>query len=246
MVAVALRDSDSALRLSIRPEFLLDLPLAEALVEYADGLSADADAYTEAPVGSAYRSVLVGRGWQLDPDPWVALYRPLTAKDAALDDPADRGVSATLRTDRDVADRVAVQRSAFAGSTFTVERWRSMAAGPAYDSRYEFLRRTVDGAPVAAATGWFGGTGKCAILEPVGTHADHRGAGHGRAVSLAVTAALARDGASGVTVWTPASNAAAIHTYESCGLKQVEVARAMLRPRALGDELRDGHGGVSR
>jgi GNAT superfamily N-acetyltransferase len=247
IVAVALRDSDSALRLSIRPDHLLNVPLAEALVEYVDGLPDDADAYTDAPVGSAYRSLLVDQGWQLDPDPWVALYRPLTGNGApSLDDPTDGGLSFPLATDEDIADRVAVQRSAFAGSTFTVERWRSMAGGPAYNARYELLRRNHDGAPVAAATGWFGGTGKCAILEPVGTHADHRGAGHGKAISLAVIAALASDGASGVTVWTPASNSAAIRTYESCGLGRIEVAHAMLRPRVSGDDVRDGHGGVGR
>lgn len=143
-----------------------------------------------------------------------------------------------LRSEEDIVDRVAVQRSAFTGSTFTVQRWHSMAAGQGFDLRYEYLRRLRDGTPVAAATGWSAGPGKCAILEPVGAAPDQRGAGHGKAVSLAVMGALARDGAGGVSVSTPALNEAAIRAYESCGLRQIEVARAMMQPGRSTDEAR--------
>jgi len=43
-------------------------------------------------------------------------------------------------------------------------------------------------------------------------------------------AALARAGASGVKVFTPASNAAALATYESCGMRHVDWATALVRP----------------
>jgi hypothetical protein len=55
------------------------------------------------------------------------------------------------------------------------------------------------------------------------------GKGHGKAISIAVIAGLARAGASGVAVWTPASNVAAVKTYEACGLRQVELATSMRR-----------------
>jgi GNAT superfamily N-acetyltransferase len=226
LVAVAVWDSPAAFRPRTRLDRVHDVGVASALLEYVEAMPRDAPAFTEAAGGSAFRALLSGGGWQLDPDPWVVLYRPLTRSDAGVDDP----LTTTLRNDEDVADRVAVQRAAFARSTFTVERWHQMAAGPGFDPAFEFLRRTGDGTPVAAATGWSAGPAKCAILEPVGADPAHSGAGHGRAVSQAVIGALARGGASGVTVATPASNTAAVRTYESCGLRQVEVTRGMMRP----------------
>lgn len=231
LVAVALADSPTVLRPQVHPDRVHDLRVAGALLEYVEAMPGDAPAYTDAASASAFRSLLSGAGWQLDPDPWVVLYRALTPADGRLDDP----LCAILRTEADVADRVAVQRAAFAGSTFTVQRWHQMAAGPGFHPAHEYLRRSPDGVPVAAATGWSAGPGKCAILEPVGAHPQHSGAGHGKAVSMAAIAALARGGASGVTVHTPASNTTAVRAYESCGLRQVEVIRAMSRPaRAQG------------
>jgi ribosomal protein S18 acetylase RimI-like enzyme len=127
---------------------------------------------------------------------------------------------------------VEVQRSAFApGSTFTVDRWEQMRTGPTYDPRFEIVTWTPDGQPAAAATGWFAGVGRCAILEPVGTHRDHQGRGYGRRVNLAVMAALARAGADGVRVHTPGSNTAAVRTYRACGLREATVTTALARPR---------------
>ena len=82
---------------------------------------------------------------------------------------------------------------------------------------------------MSAATAWSAGPGTCAILEPVGTHADHRGGGHGRRVVLAALGALARAGASGVTVHTPASNRTAVAAYESCGLRPLQSTEALVR-----------------
>ena len=102
--------------------------------------------------------------------------------------------------------------------------------GPARrDARFELVTWTPDGQPAAAATGWFAGPGRTAILEPVGTHADHQRRGYGRRVNLGVLAALARAGASAVRVHTPASNRAAVAAYEACGLRQVDVTTAVTR-----------------
>lgn len=225
VVAVAVADEPEVLRPEVRPDRVHDLAVARALLELVDAIPASSAAYADAASGSAFRTLLSAAGWDLDPDPWVVLYRRLSSVDGEHVDPG----SQTLSSDEDVADRVAVQRSAFVRSTFTVQRWHQMAAGPGFDPAYEFLRRNEQGQPVAAATGWSAGRGKCAILEPVGTSPDFTRAGHGKAVSLAVIAALARGGASGVTVHTPQSNAAAVRTYESCGLRQVELTRAMTR-----------------
>jgi GNAT superfamily N-acetyltransferase len=226
-VAVLMLDGP-ALRSSIRPDSVHDLKLAELLVEQAEALPSDNAPVADAQFGSTMRSLLSARGWRLDPSAWVVLYRPLTAADGRHTDE----LCTTLGGEADVADRVEVQRAAFERSTFTVARWHQMAAGPTYDPRLEWLRRTVDGEPAAGATGWSAGPGKCGLLEPVGTHPRHRGAGHGVAVSMAAIAALARLGASGVTVITPADNTAAVRTYEACGLRPVEYSFDMVRDAA--------------
>jgi len=224
-VAVGLLEG-STFRPTIRPDRIHDRDVAAALAGVLQGLPADAEAYTDAGSESVFRALLSADGWAIDPDPWVLLYRPLATADGDHDDPLSR----PLKSDADIADRVQVQRSAFARSTFTVARWRQMAAGPGFDPAFDFLRRDDDGTPVAAATGWMAGAGRAAILEPVGTDRAHGRRGHGRAVSMAVISALARAGASGVTVCTPASNRAAVATYESCGLRQVELMHALRRP----------------
>jgi GNAT superfamily N-acetyltransferase len=215
---------DVVLRTAVAPGHDRSAELAEAMAAVMPEFG-----YVDALGGTAVRRLLLERGWSVDPDPWVLLYRELGPDDAALADPATRPVGG----EADVVARTAVQRSAFApGSTFQPELWHRMAAGPTYDRRFDQVTWTPEGEAAAAATGWFAGAGRCAILEPVGTHADHRRAGYGRRVSLAVMAALARAGASGVRVHTPAANTAAVKAYESCGLRQVDWTTALVRPGA--------------
>jgi GNAT superfamily N-acetyltransferase len=130
-----------------------------------------------------------------------------------------------------VADRVLVQRSAFAKSTFTVERWHTMKRSPAGRLAVEALVRTPAGEPAAAATGWFAGVGRCGLLEPVGTHPDHRGHGYGRDAVLGASAALVDRGASAVAVVTLSSNDAAVALYRSAGFTVVRENRDWVRPR---------------
>ncbi len=231
-VAVGLAEGE-VLRTAVDPDLDRDDELAEALAGCFVGFG-----YVDALGGSAVRRLLVGRGWGVDPDPWVLLHRELTEADATRADPDTR----PLDGEAEVAARVAVQRSAFApGSTFTAERWHQMTTGPTYDPRFEMVTWTPDGQPAAAATGWFAGPGRCAILEPVGTHADHRRQGYGTRANLGVMAALARAGASAVRVATPASNTAAVAAYESCGLRHVEWSTALVRPEPRGQDAPTRH-----
>ena len=220
-LAVGLAE-DVVLRTAVAPAHDQSPELAEALADVMREFE-----YVDALGGSAVRRLLLERGWSVDPDPWVLLHKDLGADDAAVEDAGSR----VLDGEADVEARTAVQRSAFApGSTFWPEYWLRMAEGPTYDPRFEMVTWTSDGRPAAAATGWYAGPGRCAILEPVGTHADHRRAGYGRRVNLAVMAALARAGASGVRVHTPASNIAAVKAYEACGMRHVDWTTALVRP----------------
>ena len=175
------------------------------------------------PTAARWRAELAGRGWGLDLDPWVHLWRGLGADDANRQ---VRGVG-PVAGPADVADRVAVQRSAFEGSTFTEARWAQMTGSTAYDPGLDLLARDEAGTPVAALTAWSAGEGRCALVEPVATAAGHTRQGHGRRLLEGAAAALARVGASGVAVWTPASNVAAVSAYRSAGFSAIGVAAAM-------------------
>jgi hypothetical protein len=217
---------DVVLRTAVAPAHDRSAELAEALA----GVMVEFE-YVDALGGSAVRRLLLERGWSVDPDPWVLLYRELGPEDARRTDPDTRPVE----DESEVLARTAVQRSAFApGSTFQPELWHRMADGPTYDRRFDQITWTPDGEAAAAATGWFAGVGRCAILEPVGTHADHRRRGYGRRVNLGVMAALARAGASAVRVQTPAANAGAVKAYEACGLRHVDWVTALVRPGGAG------------
>ena len=215
----------------LSPTQVFDAEVAQAVAEAVDAVEGD-EVFSDADPGTPFRAALAARGWGTEPESWVCLYRPLTAADARFDDPLTAPTSTSgVPDDAAVAERVAVQRSAFAGSTFTVEAWRRMAAAPAFDPSLDLLRRTPSGEPAAACTAWSSRPGACAILEPVGTHSDHQGRGHGKAVVLAAVAALAKAGASGVCVHTPTDNAAAVAAYVSCGLRPVSYDHAMVRRR---------------
>lgn len=209
--AVALLDGP-VLRLAHAPD-LTDVQ-GEALADDVADMTAGREAWCDVPPAGPLRDALRSRGFADEPDdPWPVLVRNLSGPTPSAD------VSTGPVAEADAPDRVAVQRSAFDGSTFTVERWRRLVASPAGGRMVEALVRAGGGVPAAAATGWFAGPGRCALLEPVATHPDQRGAGHGRAVVDAVCAGLAARGASAVAVVTPASNVAAVALYRSAGFE---------------------------
>lgn len=169
--------------------------------------------------GRALGARLEAAGWTAV-DPWPVYYR-LTEHGHGPADPGVRPVGG----DDDVVGRVAAQRAAFRGSTFTVESWHRVAASPAYDPSCDLLIRDRSERVVAAATGWLSRPAACALLEPVGVVPEHQGRGYGRRIVLAACRALAGAGASGVRVLPDESNAGVVAFYRSCGFRPVEPAR---------------------
>ena len=222
LVAAALIEGPAA-RPRIAPGSLDDPEVCGALADVLDALPA-AEVWSDAQPGSLLRTLLVARGWQLDPDLWVALHVDLTRVQV----PTVAGVD---ETGHDIDDRVTVQRNGFEGSTFTAEAWQRMASGPAFDPALDLVARDEDGTPVAGATAWSAGPGRCGVLEPVATHRDHRGRGHGRRIVRAALARLQRAGASGAGVCTPGTNTAANGLYASAGMRPVETLQALTRRR---------------
>ncbi|MFE6777454.1 GNAT family N-acetyltransferase [Streptomyces sp. NPDC057702] len=227
VLAVGLLDGPTLLRLTVAPEARRDEELARRLVADAvdpgRGVLPAGPVSVEAPHDALVREVLAEAGWQAD-EPWTLLRRDLTAP---VPDPGVR--IETVGPER-VSARTAVQRAAFGTSTFTDDRWHAMADGPPYADARCLLAYDERGEAVATVTVWSAGPGRPGLLEPMGVHPDHRGHGHGRAITLAAAATLRELGSSSALVGTPLSNAAAVATYTSAGFRQGPAVPDLSRP----------------
>jgi GNAT superfamily N-acetyltransferase len=206
------------LRLTIAPEARQDEELAKQLVvdlgEPARGVLAERPSYVETPGDALVRDLLSDAGWKPDA-PWTPLRRELA------DPVADPGVRVEVVGPERTHERTAVQRAAFDSSTFTDERWHTMAAGPAYADARCLVAYDDEGTPVAAITVWSAGPGRPGLVEPMGVHRDHRGHGYGTAISLAGAAALRELGSSSAIVCTPSSNVGGVATYVAAGFERL-------------------------
>lgn len=225
--AILLNDTDDHWWFAIDPALLVDWPLAEAIAAWVDEATGALRVAIDGPHPQAvWRQAIARRGFTATLDEvYVHFWQPLSAADA-IEVP---GVDWT-RTDADIADRVRVQRDSFANSTFTVERWHAMAAGPTFRRELDLLARTETGEAASALTAWFAGEGRCGMIEPLGTHPDFRQQGHGRRVLRAACATLAGMGANGVTVITYFDSPAAVRVYLSAGFRALDTLTAMARP----------------
>ncbi|MEV3857411.1 GNAT family N-acetyltransferase [Streptomyces sp. NPDC050095] len=227
IIAVGYLDGPDVLRLTTAPDLRQDEALARQLLADLDdpgrGVLPPGQVGLEIPDGALLREVLVEAGWNLD-EPWTPLRRDLA------EPVEDSGLRIEVAGPRTAGTRAAVHRSAFDSPKFTEEVWHVLAAGPVYaDARCLIGYDDQDNA-VAAATVWSAGPGRPGLLEPMGVHADHRGHGHGTAISVAAAAALREMGASSALVATPSSNTAAVATYRAAGYEpspeRLDVVRA--------------------
>ncbi|MCG7526189.1 GNAT family N-acetyltransferase [Streptomyces sp. OfavH-34-F] len=214
IVAVGYLDAPDVLRLTTSPDVRQDGALARRMLADLEdperGVLPPGKVGVEIPDGALLREVLLEAGWNPD-EPWTPLHRDLA------EPVPDSGLRIEVAGPETAGVRTAVHRSAFGSPRFTEKIWHVLAAGPVYaDARCLIGYDARDNA-VAAATVWSAGPGRPGLLEPVGVHADHRGRGHGTAISLAAAATLRELGASSALVSTPTSNTAAVATYKAAG-----------------------------
>ena len=126
--------------------------------------------------------------------------------------------TATVASLDEVAEAVASWQP---NSTFTLERWHTMAAASPYRRARCLVGYDAHETAVAIVTVWSAGRGRPGLLEPLGVHRDHRGHGYGTAISLAAAAALREMGASSATVCTPSSNVGGVAAYASAGFRKL-------------------------
>ncbi|MFF0312762.1 GNAT family N-acetyltransferase [Streptosporangium sp. NPDC004379] len=222
ILAAGLLDGPGLLRLAIAPDAQRDENLARRLVEDVTeperGVLPGGRADIEAPMDALVQDLLAERGWDLD-EPWTPLRRDLTEP---VEDPGARiEVIGPERADV----WATVLRASFDGSTFTEDRWHAMAAGPAYADARCLVAHDDRGNAVAAVTVWSAGPGRSGLLEPMGVHREHRGRGHGTAITLAAAAALREMGSPSAVVCTPSANVGAVATYVSAGFERLPEVR---------------------
>jgi ribosomal protein S18 acetylase RimI-like enzyme len=227
LLAVGLVDSPEVLRLAVDPAVQDDDAFCRDLVGTLTGRDADVlvrdDARVEVRFGGALRGLLVEAGWS-DDEPWTPLRLDLA------EPVPDPGCRVDVVGPDLAGERVAVHRSTWPASTFTEDGWHAMAAGPAHAHARCLLVRDDEGRSVAATTVWSAGPGRPGLIEPLGVRAEHRGRGHGRAVTLAAAAALRELGASSVTVCTPSANTVGVAAYLSAGFERLPDTPDLRRP----------------
>ena len=227
LLALGLLDGpDGLLRLGIDPDQLDNEALARQVsADITDpdrgGLPAG-EAVVEARGASALQRVMLADGWELD-EPWTPLH-------CDLNDPVpDTLVAQTgLRVETIGPNRAAawmeVHWSAFRGTAFgeaeraeVVDWWTTMIDGPFAEQGRSVAALDSEGRMVAIAGVWSAGRGRPGLIEPMGTHRDHRGKGYGAAICQAAGFALREMGASSAIVCAQSSNVGAVATYASAG-----------------------------
>ena len=231
LAAIGFLDGPALIRMAIDPAADDDAALAaQVLSDLADparGVLPAGEASVEARSGTAFRALLHRQGW-VDDEPWMPLRRDLT------EPVADSGLRVETVGPHLVRDWLEVVRAAFGTPPSDPERWHTMAGSTLFQERGRCLiGYDPGGDPVAAVAVWSAGRGRPGLLEPMGVHSDHRGRGHGTAITVAAAAALRAMGSSSALVATPGSNEAAVSTYASAGFQR-EAAVADFRRKLTG------------
>lgn len=226
VVAVGLLDGPALVRLTTAPDAHRDEALARQLeADVTDpqrGVLPAGKVAVEAPTGALIHDLLGDDGWNVD-EPWTPLRCDFTGP---ITDP---GMRMDVIGPEKAAQWATVIRASFDRSTFTDDRWRTMAAGLPYADARCLLGYDGQGNAVAAVAVWSAGPGKPGLLEPMGVHRDHRGHGYGRAITVAAAAALAQLGSSSALVCTSSSNTGGVATYESAGFQPLPQRRDRYR-----------------
>lgn len=250
LLALGLLDGpDGLLRLGMDPDLREDEALARQMcADIADPESGGlpvGEAVVEARGASALQRVMLASGWQLD-EPWTPLHYDL------VEPVADTLITRTdLRIEAIGPDRadewMQVHWSAFRGTAFgeseraeVVDWWTTMMDGPFAERGRSIAGLDPDGRMVAIAGVWSAGPGRPGLIEPMGTHHDHRGKGYGAAICEAASSALRRMEASSAIVCAESSNTGAVATYAAAGfVSHPPVADLVRQDTAWGAHVND-------
>lgn len=228
ILAIGLLDAPDLLRLAIAPPAQQDMGLAHDLTQQLEvrGSGAPLAHVTsiELPTGALLRELLERRGW-CPGEEWAPLRWDLGP---GVPDP---GMRIEVVGPELARTRAELQRASFEGSTFTAQRWRTMASGPTYRHARCLLAVDDHGEAVATTTVWSAGAGRAGLIEPLDVAAAHRGRGYGTAITRAAATMLRVLGASSALVCTQSANTAAVAAYCSAGFTAQPIRRDLVRER---------------
>lgn len=230
ILAVGLLDGADLLRLTVAPDLHRNEELTQRLVaDIGDpelGVLGPGRVAVETPTGTLVHDLLGEIGWKID-EPWTPLRRDLTAP---VPDP---GLRIEVVGPEQAAVWTAVLRAAFGGVPLTPQtadrRWRAMTDGDPYADARSLVGYDDQDNAVAAVTVWSAGPGLPGLLEPMGAHPEHRGHGHGTAITLAAAAALKDMGSCSADVCTPSANVGGVATYRAAGFQVLPERRDRYR-----------------
>ena len=117
----------------------------------------------------------------------------------------------------DVAERVAVHRDAWVGSSWTIERYQALRAADAYDEALDLVVEDAAGRFAACCICWADQASRSGHFEPVGTRPEYRGQGLTRELVREGFRHLAKRSMETAHTETPGFNAPARALYESSG-----------------------------
>jgi ribosomal protein S18 acetylase RimI-like enzyme len=133
----------------------------------------------------------------------------------------------------DEASAVAEVHAASFGSTWTPELYRKVMQSPGYAAEREFVVEAADGTFAAFTVTWHDQVNRTGLLEPVGTHPDHRRRGLGKALVLFAMRKMAAEGMKFATVVNEGKNEAARQLYRACGFKPWHILDGFAKPLQL-------------
>jgi ribosomal protein S18 acetylase RimI-like enzyme len=186
-------------------------------------------------VGDAFRcdlariTLLTDMGWTRDDDPPYIINR---ARITGIPEPEvpDGYTIRPVTGVEEVAAVTAVHQGAFPGAGWTEELYRHVMESPGYDAARELVAEAADCTFAAFAVTWYDELNRTGLMEGVGTHADHRQIGLGRAIVRFAAHHMAANGMEYATVANSESNTASSALYRSAGFEPWQVIDGYVKP----------------
>ncbi|HRA47167.1 MAG TPA: GNAT family N-acetyltransferase [Thermomicrobiales bacterium] len=126
----------------------------------------------------------------------------------------------TMDAGANLEERVELHRDVWAPTRFNMTDYEKVRESNEYRSALDMAAVAADGTYASYATGWFDPVSRIGQLEPVGTQAQFRGLGLGKAVIATILNRMLVEGAIGCWVLSEDDNAASNALYQSVGFRQ--------------------------
>ncbi len=165
---------------------------------------------------TARQAILKRRGYAYDGSNIVYRQRSIDAPPPPTPLPAGYTIR-LMDGERDMAQRIAAHRDAFAPSKMTEARYRYAMASPTYRADLDLVVADANDDVAAFTTIWLDDNNRLGVFEPVGCHADHRRRGLARAVITDGLRRLHGLGARHAIIGSDMDNEVANPLYESLG-----------------------------